>query len=228
MIFIATSSVPPNVRVVDGEPSLALKALSGTANVALKIGSAATRNIGEATIWTGENIGAPLAQKTVFGLGSLAIGGAKMIGDSLFSPGRTMTYADAYGQAGVKGVATNFLNGFRNPIMGLATTAKNMYDRFPLIEREKKEQVFNRKTKEFETRGGGLKFTKLGFAVLGGAALISNAFQGYDNYMTRRMGQVDANKITATPDYKPQEYKIQSPDFAGATGDLVFALHAIR
>jgi len=226
VIFISVT--PDNVRTVSGEDSLLYRGLKGTLKTVGRFASSNMRGIGSATIWTGKNIGFPLAQKTLYGIGSATINFAGDFVNSLFSPGRIMTYSDAYRQAGLKGVGVNFLHGFRNPVLGLATTAKNMYDRFPLVERKPEEQVFNKKTRQFETRGGNLKFTKLGMAVLGGAALIANAFQGYDNYMTRRMGQVDANKVTATPDYQPQEYKIQSFDFAGATGDLVFALHANR
>ena len=139
-----------------------------------------------------------------------------------------MSHSEAYARAGIKGVVMNFSDSLRNPARGLTQTAKKLYDKYPLVEREEIRHDYNKKKKKFETKGGGLKITKTGYGALGGAALLSNAMEAYDNYIIHHMGAVDPNKVTATPDYNPQEYSIQSPDFAGATRDLVFALHANR
>ena len=228
MTIISVDDVPENVRIVDGEDSLLYRATKGIVTNTAKAGAAVIRNIGEATLWTSKNIGIPAVQKSLYGLGAATLGTADLFISSLFSAGRTMSYAEAYAEAGKKGVAINFLNGFRNPVAGLSQTAQKLYEKFPLVQRKPVEQVFNKKTMQFETRGGELKFTKAGYGVLGGTAMIANVFQAYVNYITRHMGAVDPNKVTATPDYSPQQYQVQSPDFAGATGDLVFALHANR
>ena len=76
-------------------------------------------------------------------------------------------------------------------------------------------------------KSGGLKATKLEAGVLLGAGALGGMHDVVGTYMDDRVGPIDPNKVTATPKIEKEEYH-RGVDNAGATGDLVFALHNNR
>ena len=97
-----------------------------------------------------------------------------------------------------------------------------------MVTYEKGHMEYNRYLGKLEKKGPSLHLSKIGVGALGGLAAVQGIRGGFNAYMGSRMGTVDTKTTSLTPDYSPQEYKIQHPDFAGATGDLAFALHANR
>ena len=95
-----------------------------------------------------------------------------------------------------------------------------------IIKYTPETKVLNKATGEMETKAAKLRLTPKGFAVVGGIAMVGSTSRAYDNTVTTSMGQTNPTMQTNTPDYKPKEYSFLNN--GGATGDLVFALHANR
>lgn len=71
-----------------------------------------------------------------------------------------------------------------------------------------------------------------GKLIVGAASLLAGSIAAAKEDNAYHMGQIDSRVQTATPDYAPKEYERHPThsymDNAGATGDLVFALNALR
>lgn len=153
-----------------------------------------------ATVWAGGQAGKHLGLPVLKGLGKVALG----------TPGFLINGAGPLG----------------SPIKGAAkygsSLAKNM------VKYEGSHLKYNKYLGELQREGPSLKMTKFGYGVIGGLAGVQFLRGAYGAYMGSRMGTVDTKTTSLTPDFSPQEYRAQHPDFAGATGDLVFALSANR
>ena len=159
----------------------------------------------------------------------IALGGLGLVGSAAIGAAKGGLFIGRHvGLPLIKNVAQSVIsrNGAMNPIGSGVKLAGKFAGK--LIKREPVRTVYNEETKKLETRGGGLKFTKLGMGLIAGGALVKSATGVYDAYMNSRISQMDPYKTSLTPDYRPQEYHVQHPDMAGATGDLVFAMHANR
>ena len=76
-------------------------------------------------------------------------------------------------------------------------------------------------------------FTGKGMLLVGGAMTYDKLRDTYSEEKAARMGTIDRKPTTATPSFQPQQYERHPPkrityDSGGATGDLVFALRALR
>lgn len=79
---------------------------------------------------------------------------------------------------------------------------------------------------------GKMRFSKRGLIGIAAASLISGTIGAAQDTKAAHMGSIDSKPVTSTPDFSPRQYE-QHPsrsylDNAGATGDLVFALNALR
>ena len=181
---------------------------------------------------TGDAIG--LAAKGVGKVGAfigtatagLALGTAGLVGKAAFAavpPAVKFAGNAAWGTAGFLAKGYGPLG---SPIKAAAEivgkVGKNM------VTYEGSHMQYNRYLGKLEKKGPSLHISKFGAGVLGGLAAVQGARSGMNAYMESRMGTVDTKTTSLTPDYSPQEYRVQHPDFAGATGDLAFALHANR
>lgn len=183
-------------------------------------------------------------------IGSVALGTAKVAGSAALNIGDAVATgawkagsrtAKAAGKGAVKtadfvgeGViqSLNSPRGIYNPVGTIASLSKSAGDAIikgPLkmgrYEREKHH--INRFTGEIEVDPGGLKLTPLGMGVLLGSGALAGAMNAEHQYRSNRIGPVDPQTRTATQSMAPQEYR-RGIDDAGATGDLVFALHQNR
>lgn len=104
--------------------------------------------IGSATLWAGKNIGYPAANTLANGIGTGVLGASRVVGQAAISS------------------TPLIVNG-----------AKEIYEKYPLVEHRPRELVFNKNRGAFEHRGGDFRFTKTGYALLGGSALISSLRQ---------------------------------------------------
>jgi len=84
----------------------------------------------------------------------------------------------------------------------------------------------------YEKIGGRMKFSKKGLVAIAAASLIGGSIKAGQDIKASNMGTIDSHPTTATPDYMPKQYERHPSrsylDNAGATGDLVFALNALR
>ena len=187
-------------------------------NVELSVGYAASKaaeNVGKAGLWLGKNSAkAGLATAAAVGTAAGAVG--------LYAGGKI-----AQGAINIAGSAFEslFSKGL-NPIGGAIGTAGGIASHF--VKYNPRHQVYSIARRKYVTRGGNFRLTKLGTGFLAVAELIGGGKQAYADNKVNKMGMVDTQKVTATPDFSPQQYTVQPPDMAGATGDLVFALHANR
>lgn len=113
---------------------------------------------------------------------------------------------------------------FKSPLLGAIKGVGKLGK--SMVTYEGSHLQYNRYLGKLEKKGPSLKVSKFGGGVLAGLAGAQAVRGGFNAYMGSRMGTVDTKTTSITPDYSPQEYRIQHPDFAGATGDLVFALDA--
>jgi len=92
---------------------------------------------------------------------------------------------------------------------------------------EKAKDVYNPLTGQLKHTDAHFKLGTFGKVALFGPALAAGVVGGAQKYEDNRVGPVDSNVVTATPNYAPAK----TPSYAnncGATGDLVFALHNNR
>jgi hypothetical protein len=168
--------------------------------------------------------------------GKLLKGGAKLAYGSAAFSGKAMIGTAGFvgkhaGRASIS-LGKSFWNSFheesglKNPVGALAKTTYKGLSK--MAKFTPSHTVYNDTKKAFETKGPSLKLTKLGLGTMVGLSAIGGVSKAYDSYMTKRAGTIDTQKTTATPDYNPAQYTVQHPDYAGATGDLVFALNANR
>lgn len=113
----------------------------------------------------------------------------------------------------------NSTNPWRNPIGQMANMAQKAAGK--LVSHEPSTKVWNASKGAMESKGG-LKLTGWGKMAVGVTAVAEGAWKAKEAFETSRMGQMDANIVTATP--RIPSYK----DDGGASGDLVFALNANR
>lgn len=192
----------------------------------LGIGSMAGDTIGA----VGKGVG-----KVGLGVGKLGVGltigtvglvGRAAIATATSAPVKTGAKIMGKMIAGTPGFLMHGYGPLGSPVKGAAKligkVGKNM------VDYKEGHLQYNRYLGKLERKGPSLHITKFGAGILGGLAAIQGIRGGTNAYMASRMGTVDTKTSSLTPDYSPQEYKVQHPDFAGATGDLVFALNANR
>ena len=79
---------------------------------------------------------------------------------------------------------------------------------------------------------GKMRFSKRGLIGIAAASLISGTIGAAQDTKAAHMGTIDSRPVTSTPDFSPRQYEKHPSrsylDNAGATGDLVFALNALR
>ena len=92
---------------------------------------------------------------------------------------------------------------------------------------ERAKDVYNPVTGKLSHKSAHFNFSKKGKAALFGPALIAGGIGAAQTYEDNRVGQIDSNVVTATPDFTPPK-QASYADNCGATGDLVFALHNNR
>ena len=115
--------------------------------------------------------------------------------------------------------------GFRNPVGQFVHTGKAMVK--GMGDWEKAKDVYDPLTGKVKHTDAHFKLGTFGKVALFGPALAAGAMGGAQKYEDNRVGPIDSNIVTATPNYAPP----QPPSYAnncGATGDLVFALHNNR
>ena len=123
----------------------------------------------------------------------------------------------------------NQTNGSRN-IAGAAV--KGLWNAGgKLVRFERGRKIWNPVKGEVEKTAGGLRLTGFGKAALTGSVLSGAVFDASRNTMNERMGAIDDSRVySAAPSVIADTgYGTSAPiDYAGATGDLVFALNANR
>ena len=119
-------------------------------------------------------------------------------------------------------------NPIKNPLGVMAKGAYKLGGK--MVKYTPGEHVYDEASKKIVKQAPSLKLTKFGAAVLMGGSILGSAMSAMNKFETDRMGKVDTEVTTSTPDARPQEYGVSSPpiDHAGATGDLVFALFKNR
>ena len=94
---------------------------------------------------------------------------------------------------------------------------------------EHSKDIFNETTGKLVHKDGHFKLSKFGAGVIFGGAGAAGAVGAQQNYMNNRVGEIDSQRVTATPTLGTGQYTNQlGPEDMGATGDLVFALHNMR
>ncbi len=185
------------------------------------IGRTVLGGIGTAGLGAAKLVGSA-ANSAAIGVGNVAIGASRLFG------GAAVGTAKAVGRSVWNSL--DYTDGIRNPIVAtgknIGRASKFLGDHF--VDYEKGKTVYNKATGEFETKGPNMNLTKLGKGVAFGLPAIASLGEAYRSYINSRVGSIDTKKVTATPDYNPVQYQVEHPDFAGATGDLVFALHRNR
>lgn len=149
-----------------------------------------------------------------------ALHGVSLIGSAGYSTSKIL------GRAAYTSLSSS--NPILNPV---GTAIKGMY-KFgqKMVDYSPGERVYNTTRKKVVNKAPSMKLSRFGAGVILGASVLSGASAAYDKFMTQRLGTVDTQATTSSPDYTPQEYTRQfTPvDDGGATGDLVFALFKNR
>lgn len=207
--------VPEKLGVGSAVGDAAGVVAKGVGKVGVAVGGAAA-GLAIGTAKVAGQIGLGVGKAALTGVGPVP-GIPRMLGSAAIQTGKFML-------TGYKIPHTNLK--IESPIKATAKLAgkigKNM------VTYEPGHMEYNRYLGKLEKKGPSLHLSKFGAGVLGGLAAFQGIRGGMNAYMGSRMGTVDTKTTSLTPDYAPQEYKIQHPDFAGATGDLVFALDANR
>lgn len=187
----------------------------------LGIGSAA----GDAIGYVGKGV-AKGAMAVGAGAASIGLGLAGAVGSGVI---KAAPYVAQYTGEAAIGAASFLINGYgpigsplKAAVKGTMKIGENM------VNVKGSHLQYNRYLGKLERKGPSIGVTKFGAGVLAGFAGIQAVRGAYNAYMGSHMGKIDTQKTSLTPDFSPQEYKVQHPDFAGATGDLVFALSANR
>lgn len=176
--------------------------------------------------------------------GSVAMFGVGLVGKGLFGLAKGGAKLGAFGVrttgkgviAGTKltgTIATNFAIGagealadsvthenYKNPVGKLLAGAKKAAR--ALVDYQEGGYVNNLSKGKLEYRAPRLRLTGKGKVAVAAAALIGIGRDAMNENQKVHMGAADTAVTTATPDYKLRNYT------AGATGDLVFALHNNR
>lgn len=193
-----------STRFSDAYDKAEEKIIAGTASAGLWLGKKAVSGA-----WGLTKASAPIA-----------LHGASLIGSA------------GYNTASLLGRAAYTSLSSSNPILNpVGTAIKGMYKLGQkMVDYTPGERVYNTTRKEVVHKAPSMKLSRLGAGVVLGGSLLSGASAAYDKFMTQRLGTVDTQATTSTPDYTPQEYTKQfTPvDDGGATGDLVFALFKNR
>ena len=156
----------------------------------------------------------------------IALGTAGLVGRAAFAVVPSTVKFAGKAAFGTAGFLAKGYGPLGSPIKGVAKLAGKLGK--SMVTYEQGHMQYNRYLGKLEKKGPSLHLSKFGIGVMGGLAAFQGLKSGYNAYMGSRMGTVDTKTTSLTPDYSPQEYKVQHPDFAGATGDLVFALNANR
>lgn len=164
-------------------------------------------------------------------IGAGAVSGAKNLGEAV--PGMLERLG-----VGTANVARALVNPYQfsgnNPLGRFANAALNPLGTIGKITGnviknsvERAPSSYSFKNGEFIKKGGGIRMTNLGRGIIG-AGVVAGAIGGIrDALVESRMGALDPNVVTSTSMYMPDPKPAQTSD-AGATGDLVFALHGNR
>ena len=179
-----------------------------------------------------------LLQKGLSTVGSAAFGATEFIGKNVLMPGLSTTAKGSYhtartvGEVGLDaaqrvghwalGMDRKGLKNWGSAVQEIGTS---------VVNRRPEYQSYNKRTGQIEMKGGGLKFTKLGLGLALAGGVIGNLRGKYTEEKAKKMGEMTTKARSNTPDYQPVDYQTSVPkrfDNAGATGDLVFALHRLR
>lgn len=211
---VAGAGISAAGKTTEAALGVAGAALYGTARVGLGVGKVGFK-AGKAL--------APYAGKMAGAAGLVGLEGAKTVGNAALGLGKGAFMSAFHGEemgaigkiGNVGGVAVNL--------------AKKAFS--GLVKVEKGSTSIDKATGKMVRKAPSMKLSGKGWGLVLGASLLAGAKEAWTEENARLMGTVD-NKVTGpTPDYQPQEYSKTvntGNDFAGATGDLVFALHANR
>lgn len=169
---------------------------------------------------------------TAKGAGKFAMWGAPKVGNAAFS------VAEGIGNVGI--AAVRGMSGMYDPYKRRPTIQKiasrlgegamNFAD--GMVRYTPKHMEYNRYRNKMEHVSGKMHMTKGGALLIGLGGLAASAISAYKDEKAQRMGSIVSKPVTATPDYAPRQYETAPShsylDNAGATGDLVFALNALR
>lgn len=199
----------------------AWSATKGVAKVGWKIG----KDVGKGAWWLGKQAGKGAYHLTA-AVGQGAISAGSFTAGFAYKA-MTPKYESTAGLHGIEKFKTQMRNTAR--AIGDPKTPIKAGMKFAsgLIDYEPGRQVWNATKGQLEKRMPNLKLTGRGKLIVGGGALIASAIRGAGEEQQRRMGKVDTQTTTATPDYQPRQYDTRL-DNGGASGDLVFALWANR
>lgn len=180
------------------------------------------------------------------GVGSMMFGAGRVVGSAMLNGadsfargafragkagGKAAARAGNKAMSGADFMANDIVEGMNRENRGInmvgnaISVASRLAGKMGRYEHELYEK--NPMTGELVHHSGGLKFTKLGMGTLLGAGALSGIRDAHDTYLNNRVGQIDPQKYTATPDMRKEDYSMPV-DNGGATGDLVFALHQNR
>ena len=175
----------------------------------------AAKAVGSTTYEVGKTVASDVGTAAYYG-GKAAFKGAATVAGGA-AKGTAYLVKDAYAARNEEG-ARNVVGQFINHGKALA---KSMGDW------EKSKDVYNPITGEVKHTDAHFQLSKFGKAAFFGPALAAVAVGAAQKYEDNRVGPIDSNVVTATPNYAPPK----TPSYAnncGATGDLVFALHNNR
>ncbi len=166
------------------------------------------------------------------GVGTAALGGkalyhtAKGIGYGGFYASKKLGYGIGNTASFLAGMGWESLHrtNWSNPVGKLARIGYKAAN--SMVKYEAGHNVFNVHTNKVEYRPPNLRLTKKGLAVVAIAGIASALSGASAQNTSTNMGMISPNKVTATPQYAPQQQQ-RNLD-GGATGDLVFALHQNR
>ena len=206
MLFDNNTAPPPSQSPYPYIPHINTSIAGKAGYASRQLAKKSIVGVGKSAWWLGEKA-TQAGLATSRELGGIGLTSARVFGSGVFglssftlgAIGKSLTYDD-----------------WRNPIGKVAKGAFKLASN--LVDYEASHQLENRLSR--------FKLTNKGKVAVIGAA-IAGALMNTSNQLTSRgMGITDANMTTATPDYTAPNYDLLNN--AGATGDLVFALHKNR
>ena len=193
-----------STRISDAYNNAEEKVVAGAASAGLWLGKKAVNGA-----WGLTKASVPIALRGASLIGSAGYNTASLLGRAAYT-------------------SLNSSNPILNPV---GTAVKGMYKLGQkMVDYSPGERVYNTTRKKVVNKAPSMKLSRLGVGVVLGASVLSGASAAYDKFMAQRLGTVDTQATTSTPDYTPQEYtrQFEPVDDGGATGDLVFALFKNR
>ena len=99
-------------------------------------------------------------------------------------------------------------NPLKNPLGLMAKGAYKLGGK--MVKYTPSEHVYDEASKKIVKQAPSLKLTKFGAGVLMGGSILGSAMSAMNKFETDRMGKVDTEVTTSTPDARPQEYGVSS------------------